>query len=94
MHTEEQIPLIRKQRPNILILHLDATGSVVSKIDKFHKRVICYALIVRHPEAQISPLPLAEMLSSEHTNVETIHFLNKWFYNVKILLTKETTVLM
>ena len=92
MHTEEQILLIRKLLPNNLILHLDATGSVVRKIDKFHKRILYYALIVRHPEAQISPLPLAEMLSSEHTNVEIIHFLNKWFYNVKLLLTKETTV--
>ena len=31
MHTEEQILLIRKLLPNNLILHLDATGSVVRK---------------------------------------------------------------
>ena len=34
MHSEEQILLIRKLRANILMLHLDATGSVVRKIDK------------------------------------------------------------
>ena len=50
MHTEEQILHIRKLLPNNLILHLDATGSVVRKIDKFHKRILYYALIVKHPD--------------------------------------------
>ena len=71
-------------------MHLDATGSVVRKIDKLHKRILYYALVVRHPEAQTSPVPLAEMLSSEHTNVEITHFLTKWLYNMKKILNIET----
>ena len=71
-------------------MHLDATGSIVRKIDKFHKRILYYALTVKHPEAKTSPVPLDEMISSEHTNVEIVHFLSKWFYNVKKVLNKST----
>ena len=60
MHTEEQILLIKKLQPGNLILHLDATGSIVRKIDKFHKRILYYALTVKHPEAKTSPIPLAD----------------------------------
>ena len=73
MHTEEQLLLVRKLQSNDLTLHLDATGSIVRKIDKFHKRIMYYALVAIHPEAQISPLPLAEMLTNEQTNVEITH---------------------
>ena len=90
MHTEEQILLIKILQPGNLILYLDATGSIVRKIDKFHKRILYYALTVKHPEAKTSPIPLAEMTSSEHTNVEIAHFLSKWFYNVKKVLNKAT----
>ena len=71
-------------------MHSDATGSVVRKIDKLYKRILYYALVVRHPEVQTSPVPLAEMLSSEHTNVEITHFLTKWLYNMKKIIYKET----
>ena len=45
-----------------------------------------------HPEAKTSPIPLADMISSEHTNVEIGHFLSKWFYNVKKVLNKDTII--
>ena len=90
LHTEEQILLIKRLHPGNLTLHLDATGSIVRKIEKFHKRILYYALTVKHPEAKTSPVPLAEMISSEHTNVEIAHFLSKWFYNVKKVLNKST----
>ena len=92
MHTENKLLLLRKLQSNDLTLHLDATGSIVRKIEKFHKRILYYALVVRHPEAQISPLPLAEMLTSELTNVEITHFLSKWSYNLKKVLNKQTTI--
>ena len=92
MHIKDQLLLLRKLQSNDLTLHLDATGSIVRKIEKFHKRILYYALVVRHPEAQISPLPLAEMLTSEHTNVEITHFLSKWSYNLKKDLNKQTTI--
>ena len=53
-------------------------------------RILYYALVVRHP--QISPLPLAEMLTNDHTNVEITHFLSKRSYNLKKVLNKETTI--
>ena len=64
MYTEEQILQFRNPQQNNLILHLDATGSVIRKIDKIHKQILYYALVVRHPEAHTSPVPLAEMLSA------------------------------
>ena len=92
MFTEDQLLLIRKLQSSDLTLHSDATGSVVRKTDKLRKRILYYALVVRHPEAQISPLPLAEILNSEHTNVEITHFLSKLSYNLKKVLNKQTTV--
>ena len=31
-----------------------------------------------------SPIPLAEMISSDHSTAEISHFLNKWFSSVKL----------
>ena len=45
MHTEEQIRIIKKLQPGNLIMHLDATGSIVRKMDKFHtKKESCIML--------------------------------------------------
>ena len=38
--------------------------------------IMYYALSVKHPEARVSPIPLAEMISSEQTNVEISNFLS------------------
>ena len=80
MYSEEQMLLLKHFKWDKITLHFDATGSVVRKIDKEQKTFLYYALTVRHPNAIISPIPLAEMLSSDHTNVEISHFLNKWLY--------------
>ena len=40
MFTGDQLLLIRKLQSSDLTLHLDATGSVVRKIDKLHKRIM------------------------------------------------------
>ena len=86
LYSEEQILLWKR-----IFLHLDANGSVVRKLDKGQKLFLYYALTIRHPEAKISPIPLAEMLSSDHTNVEITHFLNRWQYTVKKVLNREFT---
>ena len=70
LYSEEQILLLKQFQSKRIFLHLDATGSVVRKLDKGQKLFLYYALTIRHPEAKISPIPLAEMLSSDHTNVE------------------------
>ena len=58
------------------------------KLIKNKKTFLYYALTVRHPNAIISSIPLAEMLSSDHTNVEISHFLNKWLYTTKKVFSK------
>ena len=88
MYTEEQILLLKRIKLDDLILHLDATGSIVRKIDKEQKSFLYYALTIRHPEAKLSPIPLAEMLSSDQTNVEISHLLNKWLYSVRKVLNR------
>ena len=89
--TEEQIRLLKKIPSEKFTLHLDATGSVIRKLDKTHKSSLYYALTIKHPFSKVSPIPLAEMISSDQTNVEITHFLLKWRYNVKKVLQKDIT---
>ena len=89
MYSEEQLLILKSIDKNKLTLHLDATGSVVRKIDRDQKLFLYYALTLRHPQMKISPIPVAEMLSSNHTNVEITHFLHKWSYDVKLVLNHE-----
>ena len=89
MFSEEQILLLKHLDLNQVSIHLDATGSVVRKIDKHQKAFLYYALTIRHPNAKTSHIPLAEMLSSDHTNIEISHFLNKWLYAVKSVINKK-----
>ena len=83
LYSEKQILLFKYLEKGCLTLHFDATGSVIRKLDKFQKNILYYALSVKHPEARVSPIPLAEMISSEQTNVEISNFLNRWLYDVK-----------
>ena len=88
MYCEDQILLLKHFNWGEITLHLDATGSVVRKIDKEQKKFLYYAITIKHPEAK-SPIPIAEMLTSDHTNVEISHFLSKWLYAAKQVLNKE-----
>ena len=64
---EELFRYYKKERPN---LHLDATGSLVRKIDQ--RDVFCYALVAADRQGSF---PLAVMLSISHTTVSITHFL-------------------
>ena len=88
MFSEEQILLLKHFDLTKISLHLDATGSVVRKIDKQQKAFLYYALTIRHQNTKTSALPLTKMLSSDHTNIEISHFLNKWLYYVKSVIHK------
>ena len=70
-------------------MHLDATGSVIRKLDHLKKRILYYAISVKHPLSHVSPIPLAEMVSSEQTNLEIAHLLNRWLYDVKKVTSSE-----
>ena len=63
--------------------------AVFRKIDRDQIFFIYYALTLKHTMINISPIPLAEMLTSNHTNVEITHFLHKWSYDVKSVLNHE-----
>ena len=88
LHSEKQILLLKYLEKGCLTLHFDATGSVIRKLDKFQKKILYYALSVKHPETRVSPIPLAEMISSEQTNVGISNFLNRWLYDVKKVTNK------
>ena len=66
MYSEDQMLLLKHFNWDNIILHLDATGSVVRKLDKEQKTFLYYAITIKHPEAKISPIPLAELLISDH----------------------------
>ena len=91
LYSEEQISLLKYLEKKSLTFHLDATGSVVRKLEKSQDRILYYALSVQHPESHVSPIPLAEMISSKQTNVEISHFLKQWLYDVKKVTNSEVT---
>ena len=78
MFTEEQLGVLNYFKSHPIVLHLDATGSLIRKIDANHKNVYYYALTIQHPFVTTSPIPVGEMISSDHTTSEISHFLNKW----------------
>ena len=86
MYTEDQIKILKLFKDTRIVLHLDATGSIVRKIEPSLKKVFYYALTVRHPTYSTSPVPLAEMISSGHTSAEISYFLHKWSLDAKKIL--------
>lgn len=75
MYTETGLNILvqhlRKRIP--LTLHLDATGSVTSKIPGQSKRILYYALVLPGGGTNAPPLPVCEMLTNEHS-IPTITF--------------------
>ncbi|KAL0176938.1 hypothetical protein M9458_029268, partial [Cirrhinus mrigala] len=90
MYTEKGISILvthmRKKSP--VTLYLDATGSVVSKIPEQKKRVLYYALVLAGQGHGTPPLPIAEMLSNDHTVPSVSFWLMKFVHN----LSKYTTL--
>ena len=82
-YSEEQILLLKYLEKGCLTLYFDATDSIVRKLDKSQKKIMYYALSVKHTEARVRTIPLAEMIPSEQTNVEISNFLSRWLYDVK-----------
>ena len=52
------------------------------------KLIYYYAITLQHPVYCTSPLPVAEMISSDHGTAEITHFLNKWVLTCKAILHK------
>ena len=58
-------------------LNLDAAGSLIFKPPCCSKEIFYYAFTIQHPEFSTSPIPLAWMISSDHSTAEISHFLNR-----------------
>ena len=72
MHTEEQIRLFNCYKKDMVVLNLDATGSIISNPFPGSTRIFYYALTLQHPKYKMSPVPVAEMISNrnDHTTAE------------------------
>ena len=59
-----------------ITLHLDATGSVVRRIESPQRKYFITPLLY-NTTYSTSPVPVAEMISSSHTSAEISYFLHK-----------------
>lgn len=94
MFTEQQLNLVNTLNTileNNLVLYLDATGSLIKKPQEVKKAIFYYALAVRHP-LESSPLPVAEMMSNDHTIPSITHFLDLFRRAYKQIYNKEVPV--
>lgn len=78
LFTEATIRLLRRALVHNIPLHLDATGSVVSKIQGQKKPVFYYALVMKDTSSVKSPIiPVAELITNSNTTVNITHFLGR-----------------
>ncbi len=57
------------------ILFIDATGSLVRQ-NKRYKRILYYAAVIRHPFDLSPPIPVAELITSNHDRFSIRRFLS------------------
>ena len=76
MYGSKQIDFLKLIKNSAIILYLDVTGSLISK-PPFCKNKIYYYPHLQHPECSIRLVPVAEMISSDHSTAEILHFLSK-----------------
>ena len=62
-----------------IILHLDATGSIISKPQFCTKTVNYYALPLQHSDYHVGPSPVAEMINSDGGTAKITQFSNKCY---------------
>ena len=92
MYSYKQLEILKLMNSKDIVLNLDATGSLISKPPSCSKKIFYYALTIQHPEFSTSPIPLTEMISSNHSTAEISHFLNKWCLSVKTFTTMELKI--
>ncbi|KAI6648569.1 hypothetical protein LOD99_8049 [Oopsacas minuta] len=88
LYMKRQIEVLKYLTKDI-VLHFNATGSIIRKPQFFTKSIYYYSLTLQHPDYHITPIPVAEMISSDQGTAEITHFLNKWYLNSKLILHKE-----
>ena len=92
MYTSKQIQLLKFIKNKAVVLNLDATGSLISKPPSCSNKIYYYALTMQHPEYSTSPIPVAEMISSDHGTAEISHFLNKWCLSAKLVINRDLQI--
>lgn len=89
-YSNEQLQIIKKIRKidptYTLTAHMDATGSVIRKVDKANKRPLYYAVVIRVPLPLKTKVtcPVLEMLSSAHD----ITAISQWLMAFKSFVIK------
>ena len=91
LFTKKQIEIFKLFKHNNIVLNIDATGSLIKKPPTCDKPIYYYALTLQHPVYCTSPVPVAEMISSDHGTGIT-HFLNKWVLTCKAVLHKDLKI--
>ena len=59
--------------------YLDATGTIVGNFNG--KRLLYYALAVLYPTVGNSPIPVAEMITNDHSALNIRRFIEKFKRN-------------
>ena len=78
--------LSRRRNEEWLVLHLDATGSII-RSEVARSKTFNYALVMAGAEPGDAPLPVAELISNSHTKVTIGHFLGSVFHHLRKLST-------
>ena len=89
---KKQIEIFKFFKHNNIVLNIDATGSLIKKPPTCDKPIYYYALTLQHPVYCTSPVPVAEMISSDHGTAEITHVLNKWLLTCKAILHKDLKI--
>ena len=77
--TEDQIKILQSLfKLGKVNLYLDATGSVVRKVSQDRNKVFYYAVVVQLKDVQEPPLPIAEMITDDHSALSVTRFLGKF----------------
>ena len=74
LFTKKQIEVLKLFKHYNIFLNIDATGSLIKKPPTCDKPIFYYALTLQHPVYCTSPVPVAEMISSDHRTAEITHF--------------------
>ena len=92
LYSQKQIDVLKLNKKQKNVLNLDATGSLIFKPPFCSNIIFYYALTLQHPEYRTSPVPIAEMISSNHGAAEITHFLNKWVLTSKLIMNREIKI--
>lgn len=90
MFTEKQVKLLRSLKSPV-VLHLDATGSIVRRFQGLEKRILLYSLVVSNTNVGEPPIAVVEMLSEAHDTCSILAMLQRFFQAVNAVSNKSVS---